>query len=229
MKYILKSPLLVISCVIAVCLGIFIGCNMTGVFSDIYFRTFMLPVIRYIMLALVMIVHFSLFNLLTGSIVVLRRKNLCSALFFVVRAELIFVALIFILINIPIVILNLTNVIDILDILKMIINAVIISTFLTGIVRIADIFIRNRRLAIGVFICFYVMVDFLLEHYNWFSGEDPFFDFSYMFSLPYVYDYYYYIAAFLIVIIFLINTIYIFVGIKKDCFLRSVGYEEIQY
>ncbi|MEG0021585.1 MAG: hypothetical protein RRY22_01945 [Bacilli bacterium] len=226
MKYILKSPIFFIVFIFPIIFGVFIGYNVRTDFYESYRAIFMLPIIRYSLIVMILTVYFTIDNLLSNSIFVLRNKNLFNSLFYVFKIELLLFLMVFILINIPIILFNIMNFEKIITVVfKMIFNGVLISIIIVNIVKLLNIFFKNRSLSIGIFLGIWSILDFLLEHFNWFGNSQSICDFSYIFVLPFVYNWYF--IDFILIMFFLFSTsIQFFLGIKNDCFLAEVNYEE---
>lgn len=226
MKYILKTPLLIVCFIIIFISGCFIGYNVLTNFSDLYISSLMLTPIRYALLFLVVSVNFLIFNLLNGSAITLRKKTLFDSLISMIKFEIIILFFIFAILHLPIIFLNISQSLKNLDlIIKIIINGVIVSWFLFSLIKIIDIKLKNRAVTCGIVLGSLCLIDFLLEHFNWFAFDNTIFDFSYIFILPFMYDNYFFIALILIVTGVLLTSLYVFIGIKKDCFLGNV-YDE---
>ncbi len=226
MKYILKTPLLIGCFSITFIIGCFLGYGISTDFSNLYTSKLMLIAIRYPLLALIVIVNFLVFSQLNGTAIILRKKTLFNFLISIIKTEVIILFFLFTILHLPILFLNVGQFLNYLDlIIEIIINCIIISMVLVSLINIMDLKSKNRAVACGTVLVSFCMMDFLLEHINWFIIKDQIFDFSYIFVLPFMYSNYIFIALMLIITVLLLTSLYVFFKIKKDYFLGSV-YDE---
>lgn len=222
MKYILKTPLFIMCFIIIIIIGCFLGYNISEDFTGLYVSKLMLIPIRYSLFAIVVIINFLVFNQQSRSIIVLRKKTLFDALIDVVKIEVIILFTLFFVLHLPILFLNISQFVNHLNLIsKIIINCVVVSLILITLIKIIDLKLKNRAIACGIILGSFCIMDLVLEHFNWFFIDNSIFDFSYIFILPYIYSNYFLIASILIAIAFILTALYVFFGIKKDCFLRS--------
>lgn len=227
MKYLLKSPQLIVFFIIIFIIGCFIGYNISTDFSRLYISTLMLPIIRYSLLVLVVSINFLVFSLLSGSVIVLRKKSLFSSLMYITKIEIFILLILFVILHLPILFLNISQSLEHLDlIIKSIINCILVSLFLFSLIKLIDVRIKNRITACEIFLSCFCIMDFLLEHFNWFGNNDPIFDFSYIFVLPFIYKNYFVMFLILTITGLFLTSLNVFLGIKKDFFLGSDSYDE---
>jgi hypothetical protein len=145
---------------------------------------------------------------------------------FILKIESLILIILFLLLHLPILILNINSFGDnIYMILKIIANSVIVSLFLISVIRIADIKIKNRVFTSGIIMVVFAMMDLLLDHFNFYAIDEILFDFSMIFTLPYYYATYYIIVTVLIISIIVLTATSIVLSVKKDYFLEQ-RYEE---
>lgn len=222
MKYILKTHLFIMCIIIIIIIGCFLGYNISENFTELYISKLMLIPIRYFLLALVIIINFLVFNQQSGPVIVLRKKTLFNALISIFKIEVSILFVLFFVLHLPVLFLNMSQFINHLGLIsKMIINCVIVSLVISSLIKIIDIKLKNRASACGLIFGGLCVMDFLLEHFNWYAVDEAVFDFSYIFVLPYIYNNYFFIALVLIATGLVLTALYVFFGIKKDCFLRS--------
>lgn len=222
-NYAIKSPLYIVIMIVTIILGIYIAYATSGDFLKLYTVMLKLPIIRYVLLLIVVCVHFYVWTSLSGTMFILRKKSLFNFMMYMTKYELLFVLNIFIIFNIPSLILNSKN---FLALVEMIINGIVVSSIIFMIINMINIRIKNMVISIGLFFTVLCTMDFILEHFNWFENNELIFDFSYIFVLPFIYDIYILILILMVVIVTFMTSLTIFISIKKDCFLESVNYEK---
>lgn len=222
MKYILKTPLFIMCFIIIIIIGCFLGNNISEDFTGLYVSKLMLIPIKYSLLSIVVIINFLVFNQQSRSVIVLRKKTLFDALIGILKIEVIILFILFLGLHFPILFSNpnkFTNYLNLM--IKIVINSVIISIILITLIKIIDLKLKNRAISCSVILSSFCIIDLVLEHFNWFVVDNSIFDFSYIFILPYIYSNYFLIAFILIAIAFILTALYMFFGMKKDCFLRG--------
>ena len=226
MRYILRMPLLLTCLVLAFLLGCFVGYDISNDFLTVYSTRIIQIPVRYILLCLIIFSNLLLFNQQNCLSIILRRKSFFNSIIYLSIYELIVIILIFLAFNFPVMIQNMLEFFNnITDIGLNYINCIIMSLFVISLIKMIDVIIKNRSLACSIFLIVFASLDYLLEHFNYFSFDKITFDFSYIFCLPCVYKGYYIIAIILLITTIVLNILSTFIRIKNDFMLESV-YEE---
>ena len=227
MKYVLNNRIFLMCYIIAIVFGIYIGYTETDTFIISYATKFSLVLIRYIIMGISIIISYYVFKYLSSDILILRKKNMFNAMFYIVKIEIILVSILMLLVHIPVLLLNFSQFFEnFWMIFKIFINSILVLTFINSLIRIINLFTKNYAFACGSVLIAYCLLDFIVEHLNWFSFLDNVFDFGYIFILPYLYKDYYLMFIILIFLLLFFNSCYTFYGIKKDYFLKSESDEK---
>lgn len=227
MKYVLNNRIFLMCYIIAIVFGIYIGYTETDTFIISYATKFSLVLIRYIIMGISIIISYYVFKYLSSDILILRKKNMFNAMLYIVKIEIILVSILMLLVHIPVLLLNFSQFFEnFWMIFKIFINSILVLTFINSLIRIINLFTKNYAFACGSVLIAYCLLDFIVEHLNWFSFLDNVFDFGYIFILPYLYKDYYLMFIILIFLLLFFNSCYTFYGIKKDYFLKSESDEK---
>ena len=226
MKYILKTPLLIICFALVIALGSYIGYGISADFQDLYSSKLTQILVRYLLIIIILSCNSLIFKQQNCLAICMRRKNFLNAILNIIKYELFVLLLIFAAFNLPIILQNGVIFFRNFDfVTKLYINYIIVSVLILSIVKGIDIFVNNRTVSCTLFFVILSIIDVLLEHGNYFFFSNMYFDVSYIFCLPYIYQNYLIIAISLIIIVIFLNLLSIFLRIKKDFMLESI-YEE---
>lgn len=226
MKYILKDPLLVLSFLIVIILGCFIGNDISNDFVVLYVSKLTQIPARYLLIVVILFSNLLVFKHQNCMAISLRKKNFFSAMLSINKYEISVTLLLCAFLNFPIMAQNFNLFFENISIIiKLYINYVIVSLLILSIVKFIDIKINNRSISCAIFLIILAIIDVLLEHSNYFIFDNIYFDMSYIFNLPYLYSHYYIIAVILIFIIILFNLLSTFLRIKQDFMLECINEE----
>ncbi|MDD2644230.1 MAG: hypothetical protein PHC65_06070 [Methanobacteriaceae archaeon] len=226
MKHLLKTPLFIICLIFALIIGGFVGYGISNDFVYLYMSKLTQIPTRYILMILIVVISCLIFNQLSHSTIILRQKSLFNLSLYMLKIEIIALCLIFTIFHLPIFLLNSAHFFDNLFlIVKVIINAVVVSLLLTALIKLVDIKLKSRAISSGIILVVICIIDILLGHFNFFVINEPIFDFSHIFVLSYMYKNYYILVILIVVVIFFLLSLFIYLSLKKDYFLRGI-YEE---
>lgn len=226
MKYILKSPLIIISFIIVMAIGYFVGFDISNDFLNLYISKMANLSTRYILITIIIFSNFLIYKQSTIPSIILRKKYIYKFQIYVIIQEIVTLLLIFIFFNLPIFILNFNEFINnIIIILKVYISDVLISMLIISIMKFIDVGIKNRAKTSGIFLICFAIIDILLDHFNYFEFNEIIFDFSFLFILPYNYSGYIYIFIFLFITIIILTALSIILSARKDYNLGNVHEE----
>lgn len=226
MKYILRTPLIILCFIIVIVLGFYIGYGISEDFLMLYSSKLTQLPVRYLLIAIILSSSSLVFKEQNGLAICMRKKNFFNAILNNIKYEVYILLLIFSTFEIPIMLQNFSLFFqNFYFMLMMYLNDIIISLFILSIVKSIDIFIKNRTTSCAIFLVILSIIDILLEHGNYFFFENIYFDMSYIFCLPYIYKNYVVLAIILIIITIFLNLLSIFLRIKKDFMLNDVHEE----
>ena len=218
--FLFKVPFLCI--IISTCIGFFVGIDIEQDFLNLYTGKLTTLPFRYIMLVLIVFISNSIFSMFSNTIIIVRKRNFFNVFVNIIKYEVLFFALLYIFVNIPIFALNNRLFIENLGyVMLVILNSILISILFSGIIEFIDIKFKNRVYSTCSFFIVFSIIDFVLEHFNFYILIDNQFDLSYIFVLPVVFRNYIVIAAFMLFFICIITYTNINYSNKKDYFLRD--------
>ncbi len=225
MKYILKSPIIISCYIIVIILGFLIGNDISNNFLELYLAKMSSVPARYILLSFAIFIHYIVYNHLNVYGLFLREKNFLNFSFYIIKVEFVILTTLFIMLHIPILIMEYNHFIEnIFLIVKIIFNDIIFSLAFISIIRMIDTKLRNRSTScFSVFIIFAV-IDFILEYFNYVT-DNYLFDFSYILILPSLYKNYFII--FLLVLSFIVySTVKSLDLMMKNDYFLDENYEK---
>ena len=222
MKKILLSNFFLFCIAICVCFGYFIGRDIERDFLNLYVGKMTLLPFRYVFLCLIILISNLIFNLFSNSVIIVRNKTYFNSFMNMIKYEVFYFILIYVLLNIPIFIINSKCFFNNLNsILLIILNSTLISILISSIIKLIDIKFKNRVFSSCLFLITFSIVDLLLDHFNFYIFINNIFDLSYIFVLPILYNNYIIIAILLFLAICMITSLTINFSFKKDYFLRN--------
>ena len=218
--FLFKVPFLCI--IISTCIGFFVGIDIEQDFLNLYTGKLTSLPFRYIMLVLIVFISNSIFSMFSNTIIIVRKRNFINVFVNIIKYEVFFFALLYIFVNVPIFALNNRVFIENLgSVMLVILNSILISVLFSGIIEFIDIKFKNRVYSTCSFFIIFSIIDFVLEHFNFYILTDNQFDLSCIFVLPVVFSDYIVIAAFMLFFICIITYTNINYSNKKDYFLRD--------
>lgn len=226
MKYILKTPLLVLCFIIVIILGYFVGNAISTDFAFLYLSKLTQIPARYLLIIVILSSNLLIFKQQNCLAISIRKRSFFNAVLSINKYEIYILLLLFVAFNLPIMIQNGGLFFENIHIvIKLYINYIVVSLFMVSIIKGIDVIVNNRTISCVSFFIALSIIDILLQHGNYFIFNDIYFDLSYIFCLPYIYNHYYIIAIILTIITVFFNLLSIFFRIKKDFMLESI-YEE---
>ena len=226
MKYILRTPLIILCFIIVIVLGFYIGCGISEDFLMLYSSKLTQLPVRYLLIAIILSSSSLVFKEQNGLAICMRKKNFFNAILNNIKYEVYILLLIFSIFEIPIMLQNFSLFFqNFYFMLMMYLNDIIISLFILSIVKSIDIFIKNRTTSCAIFLVILSIIDILLEHRNYLVFNNIYFDVSYIYCLPYIYNNYFVLGFVLIIITIFLNVLSIFLRIKKDFMLDDIHEE----
>ena len=226
MKYILKTPLLILCFIIVIILGFYIGYGISEDFLMLYSSKLTQLPVRYLLIIVILSSSALVFKQQNCLAICLRKKNFFNAIVNNIKYEVCILLLIFGAFELPIILQNFSLFFqNFYFMLIMYINYILISLFILSLVKSIDIFIKNRTTSCAIFLVIFSIIDILLEHGNYFFFNNIYFDVSYIYCLPYMYNNYFVLAFVLIIITIFLDVLSIFLRIKKDFMLDDIHEE----
>jgi len=227
MKKLLKNLPLILCTLFSLFLGYFIGNDISSDFMQLYIAKFSVIPIRYSILIFLIFIDYQIFASLDYTSIIFRHKSMFSYFMKSMMKSLKYIILFFILLNIPIFLMNITQFIsNFPKILLLILNDIIVLILLISIIRFIDSKLKKRILSSCLFMSTFTILDFVLDNYNFYYFNDIKFSFNYLFILPSVYDNYLYIPPLLIGFIMLIIALSIKSMMKGDYILNDKNDEQ---
>ena len=222
MKKIIKNHTIIMCILFGIILGFIIGRDISKDFLELYLGKLAQIPTRYIIIIVVLFVDYHIFNNINYTSVIFRHKSLLNFFWKCLIRGIKYISLFFISLNFPIFILNMKDYIANINVVGVCaINGITINVLFISIVRLIDVFLKHRTLSSCLFIVIFTLLDFILAHYNFFAFANVYFDFSYLFVLPSIYNYYHIIFFILILLIIIIICISASLSIKKDYVLND--------
>lgn len=222
MKKVLFSKTFLLYIIISVCIGYFIGHDIKHDFLNLYVGKMTLLPFRYMLLTLIILVSNFISTIFLNSTMIVRKKSFFNFFFSILKYESLIFLLIYTGINIPVCILNFHSFFNNLcNIVLITLNSIIISFIISFVIILIDMKFKNRVLSSCIFLVFFALIDFVLEHFNFYIFANNIFDFSYIFILPILYNNYIIIAIAMIIMFCLLISLIINLSYRKDYFLRN--------
>ncbi len=226
MRKMILSPFFICCIIIVIIIGYFIGYDISRDFYNLYIGKLTLVPTRYILLSLIIFASNMLYNSYSNPVIIVRKKTFFDFFIFIIKNEILFFLILFIFLHIPIFILNFNNFINnINNIIKIVINFVLVAILLSNLVKLIDIKIKNRIISSCGIIILFTLFDFILEHLSFSIFSEIYFEFSYIFILPTIYNGYIYIMIFILIIICITTWLIINESFRKDYFLKNENQE----
>ena len=210
--------------IIVIILGVFIGCfigyDIKTDFLNLYISKFSHIPIRYTIMILTLTLSYSAFINNRSLNILFRHKTFFDYVVKNIFKEILWVSFFFVIINFVIFLFNSTNFFaNFSTMLIIIFNDILVTTLIITVIKLLDIKFKNRVYASSMFISVFMLIDFILEHYNFYLFDKVLFDFSYIYILPVCYENYVIIASLIIMITMLMLCIMSNLIFKKDYFL----------
>lgn len=226
MKYTLKKPIVLWCIILMVILGITsaYGLEVGSDFLAVYQGMLAIITIRYAIIILILVTDYLVFNNLNYHVIICRYGSSDRFILKATGIEIMVTVLLALIYNVPTVLFNPKYLSIILfPVILTTINIVIISIFVTSIIRFINIWFNNRALTTGIIFVIYVSLDFLLENLNFLYISNIVFDFQHIFTLPLELksSQYIIVAVILLAISFLFILLTTVLVGKKDYFLNE--------
>lgn len=198
----LKKPAVILCILLALftCILIQMGINQEN-FCSHYIEMLGAIPYRYMITIFIIIIDYSLYAQDNYSNIICRYKSLYLFLIYNTKKSIKYNSIYFILTNIFIILFNLPySINNLLFIIIFAMSNIIVMSLIISIIRIIDLFIHNRIFAGAIFLSIFALINFLLEHYNYFLNNFTVFDLSAIYILPSLYNFKMLILIFLILI-----------------------------
>ena len=210
--------------IIIIFLGLFIGCfigyDLKVDFLNLYISKLSHIPIRYTILILTLTLSYSNFINNRSLNILFRYKTFFDYVVKNIFQEILLVSFFFIIINFVIFLFNINNFfINFSTMMIIIFNDILVTILIITIVKLLDIKFKNRIYASSMFISIFMLIDFILEHYNFYLFDKILFDFSYIYILPFCYKNYIIVVCLIIMIIMIMLCLISNLIFKKDYFL----------
>lgn len=208
-------------------LGYFIGNDISSDFMRLYVSKFGVIPIRYSILLFLIFIDYQIFSSLNYTSIIFRHKSMISYFVKSLIESFKYICLFFIMLNVPIFIMNVREFSSNLSsILLYIISDILVLLLLISIIRLIDSKIRKMVLSSCLFISIFTILDLILDNYNFYYFDHINFSFSDLFTLPSVYKSYLFVFLLLIGLILLLVILSIkFMG-KGDYLLNDKNSKE---
>lgn len=227
MKKVFRNFTLFLCILFPLFLGYFIGNDINNEFMELYIGKFCIIPIRYSILIFLIFIDYQIFASLNYTSIVFRNKSIFSHFAKSLVKSLKYITLFFIMLNIPVFLMNSEQFISNLStILLFILNDIVVLVLLISMIRLIDSKIKKRILSSCLFVSVFTILDFVLDNYNFYYFNDIVFNFNYIFILPSVYQSYLFIFFLLIGLIALMILLSIKFMEKGDYMLNDKNNEE---
>ena len=227
MKKLLKNFTLFLCILFPLVLGYFIGNDIRSEFMKLYISKFSVIPYRYAILLFLIFIDYQIFSSLNYTSIIFRHKSMVSYFLKSMIKSLKYISLFFVMLNVPIFIMNIQPFIsNFSSILLYIISDILVLLLLISIIRLIDSKVKKRVLSSCLFISIFTILDLILDNYNFYYFDHISFSFSYLFVLPSVYESYLFVFLLIIGLILLLIILSIkFMG-KGDYMLNDKNNKE---
>lgn len=221
MKYILSNRKIKLCFLTAFLLGCFVGYGISSDFEALYLYKFSYYTTIYTLLVLVIYSSYIINHERRSTAFLFRRKSFSRHFIELFKKEGILSTLLFLIMHIPILILNGQAFFQSWKVILLVLcNYIFISFLFLTVIKLLDIRIKNEKISSGIVFILWGILHVLEEEIHFSLITSCGFEFKNIFRIPLVYSPYIIIAIFFIFIILVLCSSIVLLEMQKDYFLE---------
>ena len=226
MKNILKNPAVILAFVTAIIMGFYtayvclenIKYNVIFAMSAAIYKYGT----RYLILGVFLFIDYSVYQILSRLFLVFRSKNMGYFIRRMIIMEIIVIFLFSFFLFFPVVITNFAPIIEnFLDFCIFVSNMIVIFIFISSLVSLINVFIKNRLFSIICFFACYTIIDFIMAHIAFMFLEDFYLLPEHIFNFSIVIPNYWILFFALLITSYFLFSISTSLMVRKDYMIKN--------